>query len=124
VYRFDHVISFDCWGPDYWFCVDAVCHGSELAFEFDVFSFVVDGEMVTFEPTEDEKALTTDMTHLWTNFITNGDPNKGLSTPTKVMPLYQEKLDELLVLEEPEVGVKAHQREVYCDFWDRVGYYY
>ena len=140
VYRFDHVISFDCWGPEYWFCVDAVCHGSELLFEFDVYSFEVEGEMYDFQPTEDEMALIKDMGHLWTNFITSGDPNKHSATATSnsntttqvgqtprlppLMPLYREKLDELLVLQEPAVGVKAHQREFYCDFWDRVGYYY
>jgi hypothetical protein len=40
------------------------------------------------------------------------------------MPLYREKLDELLVLQEPAVGIVSHQRELYCDFWDRAGYFY
>lgn len=123
-YRFDHVISFDCWGPEYWFCVDAVCHGSELLFEFDVYSFVVDGELYDFKPTEEEKALIMDVSHLWTNFITGGDPNKGLPSGMRLMPLYREKLDELLVLQEPAVGIVSHQRELYCDFWDRAGYFY
>ena len=55
--------------------------------------------------------------------MTSGDPNTGLPTPAK-FPLYEAKLDEILVLEEPGSNVKAHQREVYCDLWDRLGYFY
>ena len=51
VYRFDHVMSFDCWGPDYQFCVGYVCHGSELPFEFNVFT---DGVSVAYDPTAEE----------------------------------------------------------------------
>jgi carboxylesterase type B len=120
VYRFDHVMSFDCWGPDYWFCVGWVCHGSELPFEFNVFT---DGVSLFYEPTADEVQLTTDTTHLFTNFITSGNPNSGLAIPD-VFPLYNAKSDNILILEEPTVGVKNHQREVFCDFWDQVGYYY
>jgi len=119
-YRFDHVMSFDCWGPDYWFCVGYVCHGSELPFEFNVFT---DGVTVDYDPNADEVQLTTDLTHLWTNFITSGNPNTGLGIPD-VFPLYNEKTDGILVLEEPNVGVKYHQREVFCNFWDEVGYFY
>ena len=36
VYSFKHFISFDCWGPDYQFCVGWVCHGSKLPFVFNV----------------------------------------------------------------------------------------
>jgi carboxylesterase type B len=119
-YRFDHIISFDCWGPDYWFCVGYVCHGSELPFEFNVFT---DGVSLYYEPTADEVQLTTDTTHLFTNFIASGNPNTGLAVPD-VFPLYNAKTDGILILEEPTVGVKYHQREVFCDFWDQVGYYY
>ena len=28
MYKFNHDLSFDCWGPDYAFCVGKVCHGS------------------------------------------------------------------------------------------------
>lgn len=38
LYRFKHVESFDCWGPDYSFCVGSCCHGSELPFVFNVFT--------------------------------------------------------------------------------------
>lgn len=119
-YRFDHIVSFDCWGPDYWFCVGYVCHGSELPFEFNVFN---DGVSIYYEPNAEEIELTTDLTHLFSNFITSGNPNKGLPVDD-LFPLYNEKVDGILILEEPNVGVKYHQREQYCDFWDKVGYFY
>lgn len=119
-YRFDHIVSFDCWGPDYWFCVGYVCHGSELPFEFNVFN---DGVSIYYEPTAEEIDLTTDLTHLFSNFISSGNPNTGLPVDD-LFPLYNEKVDGILILEEPNVGVKYHQREQYCDFWDKVGYFY
>jgi carboxylesterase type B len=118
-YRFDHVMSFDCWGEEYAFCVGYVCHGSELAFEYNVFG---DGEDVTYDPDADELQLTIDVSDMWSNFIASGNPNTGLSTP-HAWPLYGSK-DELLALNEPVTALKTHQREKYCDFWDKYGYYY
>mmetsp|Transcript_261 Transcript_261/g.472 ORF Transcript_261/g.472 Transcript_261/m.472 type:complete len:535 (-) Transcript_261:205-1809(-) len=120
IYRFDHVMSFDCWGPDYWFCVGYVCHGSELPFEFNVFT---DGVSVDYDPNADEEQLTVDLADMWTNFIANANPNKGLPTPAP-FPLYGERTDEILVMEEPGSAVMAHQRETYCDMWDKMGYFY
>ena len=123
VYRFDHVFSFDCWGPDYDFCVGYVCHSSELPFQFNTFTIEEDGVVTVYPTTPDEDQLTEDVSHIWANFISSGNPNDGYSIP-KYFPAYQQKADEILVLEEPGTEVKAHQREVYCDFWDKVGYYY
>jgi carboxylesterase type B len=120
IYRFDHVMSFDCWGPDYQFCVGYVCHGSELPFEFNVFT---DGVSVAYDPTAEEEQLTLDVSDMWTNFLKTGNPNIGLATPAP-FPLYEDKADEILVIEEPGSGIKAHQREVYCDMWDKLGYFY
>lgn len=81
VYRFDHVLSFDCWGPDYEFCVGYVCHSSELPFQFDVFTIdEEDGSTTVYETTAEEKQLTKDTANLWANFITSGNPNKGFDT--------------------------------------------
>ena len=123
IYRFDHATSFDCWGPDYEFCFreNIVCHGSELPFEFNVFT---DGVSVSYTPTADEEQLTTDVYSLWANFIHNSDPNNGKYTTPADWPLYQSQADELLVLEEPGTKVASHQREKYCDTWDRLGYFY
>ena len=56
-YRLDHVMSFDCWGPNYTYCVNVVCHGSELPFVFNNFGAGngPDGKPVSYNPTADEK---------------------------------------------------------------------
>ena len=120
IYRFTHVISFDCWGPDYEFCVGWVCHGSELPFVFHVFD---DGVSLYYEPTADELQLSEDLANYWTNFVTNGDPNKGLVTPAK-FPLYLGAEDTILEMNEPGTFTESHYRDSYCDMWDRMGYFY
>lgn len=121
IYRFKHIESFDCWGPDYSFCVGSCCHGSELPFVFNVFT---DGKTVSYPPTADEQLLTSDISHAWTNFFHSGSPNLGkLSIPMNY-PKYDPLLDNLLVLDEPGYEVQRHVREKYCDLWDKLGYYY
>lgn len=119
-YHFDHVLSFDAWGENYTFCVGWVCHGSELPFVFDVFN---DGVDLYFDPTEDETQLMNDLSHGWVNFITNGNPNKGLPIK-KMYPEYSAKADSLIVLNEPVTQVESHMREKYCDMWDKMGFFY
>lgn len=121
IYRFKHVMSFDCWGPDYAFCVGYCCHGSELPFVFNVFT---DGVSVSYEPTADERQLTVDLSSAWTNFITSGNPNKGRYNLAKHYPEYKTESDVLVVLEEPNSSVESHVRTTYCDMWDRLGYFY
>ena len=120
IYRFKHIISFDCWGPDYEFCVGYVCHGSDLPFVFNVFN---DGVSVFYDPTADEEQLTVDMADAWANFITTANPNKGLYVPTD-FPLYEGSSDKVLVLDEPGTEVQDHVRSEYCDMWDRMGFFY
>ena len=120
LYRFEQTLSFDCWGPDYQFCVGWVCHGSELPFVFNVFT---DGVSLTFDPTADEQQLTTDISDAWVNFMNSGDPNKGLYVPAS-FPLYEEATDTILVLQEPGTKTSAHLRSQYCDLWDRLGFIY
>jgi len=121
IYRFKHVVSFDCWGENYTFCVGSCCHGSELPFVFNVFT---DGVTVSYEPNTDEQALTVDLSHAWTNFITSGDPNKGRYHLSKVYPQYTSEKDVLVVLDEPDSDVQSHVRTTYCDLWDQLGYFY
>jgi len=123
IYRFDHAMSFDCWGPGYEFCYtgDIVCHGSELPFEFNVFT---DGSTVAYEPNANEVQLSKDVADMWANFIHNANPNVGDYATPAAWPLYKTKSDELLVLNEPGIAIAHHQREKYCDTWDRLGYFY
>jgi len=120
IYKFDHVMSFDCWGPDYQFCVGYVCHGSELPFVFNVFT---DGVSVSYEPNADELQLTEDLSNLWTNFITHHNPNVDLTIPV-TFPNYVGLPDEIYRMEEPGTEVVNHQRDSFCDMWDRMGFFY
>ena len=119
-YRFDHVESFDCWGPGYEFCVGVVCHGSELPFVYNVFN---DGVSVYYDPDADEIQLTEDIANGWANFVANGNPNKGLEI-LKAYPEYSALKDAAVLLNEPETSIGSHMREKYCDMWDRLGYFY
>lgn len=119
IYRFTHIESFDCWGPDYTFCVGMVCHGSELPYVFNVFS---DGVSIAYTPTADEVSLTKDMTNAWANFITTGNPNTGL--PVYNFPVYDSRNDKLVVVNEPDHSTQDHVRSSFCDLWDTLGYFY
>lgn len=120
VYAFKHIMSFDCWGPGYEFCVGWCCHGSELPFVFNVFT---DGVDVTYEPTSEEVQLTEDVSNMWANFIVNSNPNKGLTIPT-TFPLYTGAQDEIIIIDEPGTTTEDHRRDEYCDMWDRMGFFY
>lgn len=119
VYQFTHVLSFDCWGPDYTFCVGAVCHGSELPFVFNTFT---DGTTVYY-PTPDERQLQIDISNAWINFIKNGNPNKGLPVPS-IFPQYSGSSDTIVIMNEPGFQDTSNLRDTYCDLWDRLGYSY
>jgi len=119
-YRFSHVLSFDCWGPDYSFCVGKVCHGSELPFVFNVFS---DGSTFNYNPTAAETQLAQDMSSSWANFVTSGNPNQGLKVP-ETYPLYDPASRPLVVLNEPDFSDVTDPREEQCAMWDSMGYFY
>jgi carboxylesterase type B len=118
IYRFNHIESFDCWGPGYTFCVGYVCHGSELPYVWNVFS---DGVSIDYPTTDEEKVLTSDLGNAWTNFITTNNPNTGL--PVYSFPIY-DNLDQLVMVNEPDHSTVDHLRSEYCDMWDKLGYYY
>jgi len=118
-YHFEHKMSFDCWGANYTFCLDSVCHGSELPFVFNVFS---DG-VITYNPTSAEKDLSTDMYKAWSNFIQNGNPNTGLAVPV-AYPLYETVSDTLVVLNEPGMKTVSGFRDQYCDLFDQIGFFW
>jgi len=119
VYRFKHVMSFDCWGENYTFCQGVCCHGSELPFVFTNFGA---GD-IYYDHTADEDKLATDLSNAWSNFIHSGNPNTGLPIPAEY-PVFQIASDELVVLDEPGMEEESHVRLKYCDMWDRNGYFY
>lgn len=126
-YRLDHVMSFDCWGPDYQFCVDVVCHGSELPFVFNTFAGGndADGNPVQYNPTADEQTLATDISGAWANFISTGNPNKGAQpVPMEFKPYSQASGGDVVILDEPAWSEGSNERTEYCDMWDSLGYFY
>lgn len=119
VYRFKHVISFDCWGPNYTYCVGVVCHGSELPFVFGVFS---SGD-IQYTPTADEQLLSSDLSGAWSNFLHSGDPNNGYKAPAPYLA-YDTKQDGLVVLDEPGSEDQFVVRDAFCQLWDSIGYFW
>ncbi len=120
-YKFKHILSFDCWGPDYAFCKGRCCHGSELPFVFNVFS----GNGFSYNPTADESQLAMDMSNAWANFMQAplSGPNTGLPVP-ETYPLYDADSVPLVVLDQPDYSNVNDPRAEYCDMWDSMGYFY
>lgn len=116
-YNFDHVLSFShaAWGPNYSFCFDQVCHGSELPFHFHAFSDNI--------PTLDEEKLSRDMVIFWTNFAWTGNPNIGPNSPSIKWPEYSADSDLNMRLTTPP-QVQQHLLGQICDKWDSIGYHY
>ncbi|EFA77234.1 putative cholinesterase [Heterostelium album PN500] len=114
-YQFQHVLSFDAWGPLYPNCVGHVCHGSELPFVFN--SASLGG--YTFTP--DEQTLAYAMNNYWMNFVVNGNPNIGLPVPTQ-WPTFNETGDQTLIFQAPTPYVESGLLSQKCDFWDSMGY--
>jgi len=77
LYEFSKNVSQgkEIWGANYSFCDNAVCHGEELAFEFDV-SGLIPG--VHF--TDSEQGVSQRMMTRWTNFAKYMDPNPPAGT--------------------------------------------
>lgn len=122
-YRFKHVLSFDCWGPNYAFCVGKVCHGSELPFVWNVFEGTAGDDSFSYNATPDERQLALDMNNAWVNFMTSPNPNTGLAVP-QTYPLYDPSTSPLVILDEPDYSNENDPRAEYCDMWDSMGYFY
>ncbi len=129
-YEMDHVLSFDCWGPNYSFCApdeSVVCHGSELPFVFNIFTGGNDenGNPIAYMPTKDEAQLAEDMNNAWVNFVSTGDPNKGGQTVPMDYPVYsQSSGSKCINLDEPNYNIGEDERAEQCDMWDSLGYTY
>eukprot|EP01133_Synstelium_polycarpum_P008932 gene8932-10471_t len=114
-YQFQHVLSFDAWGPLYPNCVGHVCHGSELPFVFDSAS----KGGYTFTPEEQDLAI--NMNNYWMNFVVNGDPNVGLSVPVE-WPVYNETSEASILFNTPPT-ITYNLLQEQCDFLDNsIGY--
>jgi len=116
LYHFNHVLSFNPWGPLYPECITATCHGSELPFVFG--SAPLGG--YPWGPGEQE--LADIMVTFWGNFATSGDPNKPYPTAQQ-WPQYQTASNMDMQFSIPTVPYKDYLNDI-CDEWDQLGYNY
>jgi len=131
MYRFNHALSFDGWGPNYTECVGHVCHASELVYLFQTAS--VDNSGFAF--TDQEQQMADYFGAIWSNFARNNNPNfptgasKGLSDPMTYdtivdvpWPLWTATQDQRIILQTPTNNLVLNWRQKYCDFWDTLDY--
>lgn len=114
-YHFDHVLSFDPWGPNFAFCIDKCCHGSELPFVFN------SAPLGGFSWDTDEAVLANYMVGNWGNFATNANPN----TPYPVelqWPAFTQQNDQDMHFMTPQSAIEKGYRSQYCDLFDSIGY--
>eukprot|EP01127_Copromyxa_protea_P023276 TRINITY_DN867_c0_g1_i1.p1 TRINITY_DN867_c0_g1~~TRINITY_DN867_c0_g1_i1.p1 ORF type:complete len:520 (-),score=126.15 TRINITY_DN867_c0_g1_i1:34-1593(-) len=117
MYQFNHVLSFDAWGPDFSFCAGHVCHGSEIPFEFDPPEL---HNYVNF--TSAEQVLSGTIIDYFTNFAKNGNPNVG--NPVSLnWPKWTPSTPTNLEFNTPN-KLNTNLRKEHCDFWDQHGYHY
>jgi len=117
LYHFDHVLSFSqAWGPNYKFCVNKSCHGSELPFVF------ASAPLAGFAWGPGEEALADAMVLYWTNFAKTGNVNTPQSPPFQWPPFSSSLAvnGDAHFMTPPQE--EAGYLQKYCDFWDGLGY--
>jgi len=115
-YHFDHVFSFNPWGPDYQFCVDKVCHGSELPYVFN------SAPLAGYQWDSEEVVLADFLSTNWGNFVTSKNPNVPFPTNGVQWPTFTAANDQVLHYQTPQSVIETGYRKTYCDFWDSIGY--
>lgn len=85
-------------------------HAAELPFVFRTF------DVLGYNPTEGDLALSTAMAGYWTRFAATGNPNDASAF---TWPLYDAAADVALVLDE-ELATKSKIASSRCDFWDSI----
>ncbi|KAG2389021.1 hypothetical protein C9374_014421 [Naegleria lovaniensis] len=115
---FNHVLTFDAWGPKYTYCVGHVCHGAELPFVFHSLGVHTLPDM-HFSPQED--VLSTSIVNYFTNFVKFGNPN-GNSTSSVTWPQFSANNRQTMMFQTPANQLVKDYKKSYCDEWDYIGY--
>jgi len=117
LYHFDRVSvgSYQVWGDNFKYCWDVVCHGSELIYVFDSFGASHVNESAV------ELLLSQQMVTYWTNFAHNSNPNQGIAVPIQ-WPSFN-NASKLNILLDVPLSTESWIPE-YCDFWDKLGYFF
>ena len=128
MYMFDQLGSWNEWvyGEVMPWCVNNVCHASDIPFVFNPFkSPSLPSNVSVPQPTEKEFGLIHFMQTAWGNFAKSGDPNTPTALPNASssisFPLYN-GVKNTVVNESIPVGMLSNYREKQCDFWDGIGY--
>jgi para-nitrobenzyl esterase len=85
-------------------------HASELPYVFRTF------DVMGYDPTSGDTALSRAIGGYWTRFAKTGDPNGGGATP---WPEWDQLTDTALVLDDAE-STTTHIQSAHCDFWDGI----
>lgn len=114
-YVFDHAFSFDGWGPNFTFCKNHVCHGSEIPYVFQ-------SPVANMTLNAQEKVMADELGEYWSNFVKSGDPNVGIKQWLE-WPQYSAATNFMsLRFATPSNGILNNVKKDLCDFWDIVGY--
>lgn len=116
VYVFDHFFSFNGWGK-FTECDEHVCHGSEIPYVFQSYR-----DSSNFTSTSEEDNMSHALMTYFSNFAKNGDPSFGNEVPFQ-WPKYEEGTKwQNIRFKTPYNQLDVENRNVYCNFWDNVGY--
>ncbi|KAK3091492.1 hypothetical protein FSP39_020232 [Pinctada imbricata] len=115
-YIYAHAFSFvEAWA-NLTFCRNHVCHGSELPFVFQ------SAGLYNYTMTADENVLSDSMIGYWSNFAKSGDPNSGQTVSVNWPEYSKENNWTHMRFRTPANELENNYRQMYCDFWDRIGY--
>jgi len=114
-YHFDHVFSFNPWGPNYTYCADKCCHGSELPF---VFNSAPKGG---YPWDAQEAVLAQFIVNNWGSFASSGNPNSPFPNNVQWTP-FTAQSDADMHFMTPQSQMETGYRKSQCDFFDSIGY--
>ena len=76
----------------------------------------------TFTKAEAEFSKT--MQTYWTNFVSNGNPNKGQAVPVQWPVWSEDSRPNIGFGNGTDVNIYTENSEKMCSFWDTVGYFH
>ncbi|KAN0048184.1 hypothetical protein ACTA71_002579 [Dictyostelium dimigraforme] len=100
------------------FCSGIACHGSELPFIFNTYESAMDFQLEDYEV-----QFSKDINKYWVNFISNSDPNKGLSSSTMInwSPITKSSINSLIMV--PDFQLKdIISSDEKCNLFDKISY--
>jgi len=117
-YHYNHICSFapQIWIPDFRECLKYVCHSEELILLWGT------PPLAGLNYTKDEQVLSNLLIDYWTNFVRNGDPNKGNQVPN--WPPYSSSAKSNMKFQVPQSIVETNWDNEDCNFFDSVGYHF